>query len=507
MKTKPNILIITSDQQRHDSLSFLNYPGYNTPNLDYLAKKGILFDHAYCPSPVCTPARISMISGLFPTRHGGYQIGMSPVPALQGPTIGSLFSQAGYSTACIGKTHFVARALEEEHISGEKNPPEDFWDNFDGPYLGFDFLRHNSGHTCNRPPDAHYRSWLNKQGKNLDHLHWQPGEKKAEGKGIDCGAWELKAEDSSSAWISGEFINWAEKQINQHKNWMAMVHFQDPHAPYVCPEPWFSQVDMSEVTLPSQKQGEFQNKPPYYQSFQDEFEYRDKKGNNLADDLRIASVFKDKFASDKHKAHQAYRGMVNMMDHYIGKILDFLKSKNQLDNTLIIFTSDHGDYLGHHGLWEKGAMAYEDCQRVPGIIHWPAAQKCKSGKHNAYFNLVDILPTCLEAAEIEAPIGIQGKSQLPLLRGETKSVCDYALVDFYASSKLHQQSLIHDGYKLVLYHGYDWGELYHLEQDPDQYDNLFNKTEYHSVRETMFKKMIQVQMDLIGKQGKRSHYA
>ena len=140
-------------------------PGYHTPFLDELAADGIPYDRAYCPAPVCTPARISMITGQYPSRHGAYQIGMAPVPALEGPTLAGELSRGGYATACIGKTHFVARQLEDSHIAGTaENPPEAFWDTFDGPYCGFEFLRHNAGHACNQPPNAHYRAWLKRRG-------------------------------------------------------------------------------------------------------------------------------------------------------------------------------------------------------------------------------------------------------------------------------------------------------------------------------------------------------
>ena len=141
MNERPNILIITTDQQRWDALSLWGTPGYDTPHLDALAKNGACFDNTYTPSPVCTPSRVSMITGQYSTRHGAYSIGMDPVPALDGPTIGTMLGDCGYATAVIGKTHFVARAIEDQHVAGVALdgpcPDTEYWANFDGPVLWF----------------------------------------------------------------------------------------------------------------------------------------------------------------------------------------------------------------------------------------------------------------------------------------------------------------------------------------------------------------------------------
>ncbi|MBD3240317.1 MAG: sulfatase-like hydrolase/transferase, partial [Chitinivibrionales bacterium] len=164
---KPNILVITTDQQRWDALSLWGTPGYRTPNIDGLAADGVCFGRSYCPSPVCTPARVSMITGQYSTRHGAYTIGMSPVPALEGPTLGSILGRAGYRTAIIGKTHFVARKIEDQHVAGvaldSPCPESEFWRTFDGPYCGFHHVRHHRHHNAAGIPNAHYRVWLEDQ--------------------------------------------------------------------------------------------------------------------------------------------------------------------------------------------------------------------------------------------------------------------------------------------------------------------------------------------------------
>lgn len=449
-----------------------------------------------------------MITGQYPTRHGAYQIGMAPVPALEGRTVGRELTRAGYRTASIGKTHFVARNLEGPHIAGDaagREPDESFWDTFDGPYCGFEFLRHNAGHTCNQLPDSHYRSWLRKRGKNLDHLHWPV--KTPDPAGVDSGKWHMDENDTTTAWITREGLQWIEHRTNAGEPWFCMLNYQDPHAPYVCPDPWYSGVDMSTVRLGGYREGEMEQRPPFYRSFIEEGVYRDENGKELADDQKIASLFNAAFPADQHRAYQGYIGMVNMLDAAVGRVIDYLETTGQLDNTLIIFTSDHGDFLGNHGVYEKGAFAFDDCQRVPAIMHWPGAQKGALGMVDGFFNHVDMLPTTLEAAGVPLPQAVQGHSLLPALQGRFDAIPDWALVDFYVSSRLHQQTLVHDDWKLVLYERQSWGELYNLGQDPDQYHNRFDRREDEAVRLRLQRKMVQVNMAVCGRPGVRCSYA
>ena len=516
MSDKPNVLVITTDQQRWDTLSLLNCPGFKTPNLDKLAREGVLFERSYTPSPICTPARVSMITGLYPTRHGAYSIGMAPVPALEQPTLAHHLKDAGYDTAIIGKTHFVARHLEEKHVAGlpieekhlndktlgDGDPSDAYWDNFDGPYVGFDFVRHCSAHTSDRRPHAHYRSWLNKKGLNLDALHHHFD---ADGNPvkIPIGAWEKKAEDTQTAWICEESINW----IDTHKDkpWFCMMNLQDPHPPFVCPEDYFNAVDMSEVTLHQFKDGENEGKPPFYQRFIDGEYWTDDDNTKFWDGINLPAMSQDKSPADKAICVQAYIGMVNMLDDYLGNVFNYLDETNQRDNTLIIFTSDHGEELGEHGLWGKGVSATDGNQRIPGIMSWPARQNGDGGLNPSFFNLVDMMPTILDAAGVDIPIGVQGISLLGALNGDC--VRDWALIDNQPTVNFHQQTLVHNNFKLVCYKHNSYGELYDLDADPMQYQNLYDDSAYSEKKQEMLIKLVQVNMECAGKQPRRVAHA
>jgi len=507
--TRPNLLLICTDQQRWDALSLYGTAGYRTPNLDRLARQGVAFDHGYTPSPVCTPARVSMITGLYPPSHGAFQIGTGPVPALDRDNLPQCLSRLGYATALFGKTHFVPISRCNAHVADrpiKEAVEEGFWDNYDGPYIGFDFIRQHNGHTCNNAPDGHYRAWLKRKGADLaaiDGLHW-PTLPRTDGCPMTVGRWELPHELSSDAFITEESTAWIGRQ---ERPWFAMLNYQNPHAPLICPEPFYSAVDMANVPIPSAKPGEMDNKPPFYKSFVEGGWYADEHGNKLQDEQRIASHFLYNFGEHEREAIRAYIGMVNMLDHYIGKVLDALEAQGQLDNTLICFVSDHGEMLGRHGVWEKGILAYDDCQRIPAILHWPASPLPEHGRVPHHFNLVDILPTFVRAAGGEIPVGVQGFDHLRYLQGDASAVRDWSLIDFHTSSRLHQQTFVTNEWKLVLYRDQDWGELYDRRSDPEQFHNLYHQPEHRDTRDALTRKLLQANMQSSGRPGSRPCYA
>ncbi len=471
--TRPNVLFITTDQQRWDALSLWGTPGYRTPHLDRLATEGACFDRSYCSAPVCTPARVSMITGQYTTRHGSYSIGMSPVPALEGPTLGSLLGEAGYATGIVGKTHFVARHIEDQHVAGTDLdgpcPSSEFWREFDGPYCGFEFVRHHRHHNAASTPNAHYRVWLEDQGLDLDALH----NDRDAGRRIAPGVWEgMKPQWTQNAWITEETQGFVQRAEASGRPWLAMANYQDPHYPMVCPEPYYSNVEMAGVDLGGPVEGEMAGKPPFYQRFLDGKYFTDDDETHFWDGINVPDT-KSYDHYPAYEAIRAYLGMCAMVDDFIGSLIDWLDARGSLDNTLVIFTSDHGDLLGRHGMWGKGVPAYDDNQRVPMLMMWREGQRGPVGHSRSHVNHVDLLPTILDAAGLETPPFVQGVSHLPVLRGETDCVRDWALVDNYATVNLHQQTLVSGPWKLVTYRHAPYGELYDLSSDPDQRHNLW----------------------------------
>ena len=320
---------------------------------------------------------------------------------------------------------------------------------------------------------------------------------------IPDGSWAKKPEQTQTAWICEEGMEWIEKQGDNP--WFCMMNLQDPHPPFVCPEPYFSDVDMSEVELFELKEGEMEGKPPFYQRFIDGKYWTDSDEKKFWDGINVPAMGLDSPGIDKKTRTQAYIGMVNMLDDYLGKVFDWLEERGQKDNTLIIFTSDHGDELGEHGLWGKGVSATEGNQRIPGIMSWPKRQQCPGGMNPTFFNLVDIAPTVLAAAGVEIPSGIQGANLLNAFDGEC--VRDWALVDNQPTINFHQQTLVHGDYKIVCYKHDSYGELYDMKNDPNQLNNLFDDPAHIDLKQRMLIKLVQTHMECAGKQPRRVAHA
>lgn len=491
--SRPNILLITVDQMRFDHLGLAGVKGIRTPALDRLGREGARFLRAYTPSPVCTPARVSLLTGTYPSRHGAYTIGVTPDP-FPGVTLPGLLAAEGYRTSLLGKSHFVSRVDENRHLTGMDRPGTDVFRCFDGPYCGFDFVRSCGHHTINGVPEGHYRAWLEDRG--ADFKQWFPDEDGAHDHAA-AGPWTIPEALHDTTWITDEAIRHLTESVEADQPWFSWVSYNDPHEPFVCPEPWYSAVDESEIELlEGYREGEFSDKPPFYR---DVFE-SDKPIGGWPDAMRDESGHKVPCAYNRkdlrgreRKALRATLGMVAMIDHHVGRLLTALESSGRLENTVVVFTSDHGELHGHHGLWHKGLFAYEDAQRVPLLIHAPGCRR-EAGPRDALVNLVDLPRTFLSLAGVAIPQGMQGRDISPILRGETDSVREATYIELQATRRVYQQTLITDRYKLVVYRDEDFGELYDLENDPDQYANLWSAPQAVDLKSRLLHLFMQTRM-------------
>ena len=478
--TRPNILFITTDQQRFDHLGLKGLKAIDTPNLDRLGTEGAHFDRAYCPSPICTPTRVSLLTGRYPSSHLAYSIGVTPAP-FPAPTLPELLSSGGYRTALFGKTHFVRRADEARHMAGGQDPDSGFFRTWCGPYLGFDEFAGNTGHTTNNTPAQHYRIFLEDAGVN--YRDWFP-QLRDEYDHQACGRWNIPPEYHDTQWVADRAIDFINRQSNEQP-WFCWTSFQDPHEPHLCPEPWFSKVRTEELRIfDGYREGEFDDRPEVYKMcHQKDFAHLNdgvgapkSLGGAVRDEATVPSCFgePEKDANAK-TALQATLGMIAFLDDRLGAIIQALEAKGQLDNTIIVWTSDHGEMHGHHGLWGKGIAAYEDAQRVP-LLMWGANHIGRIGTTPALANLVDLPKTFLSLAGLSPPQEFQGADLSPILSGENKSVQDAVLVELRATeSTLNQHTLVTEQHKLVVYKHTSEGELYDLVSDPDQYRNLWNE--------------------------------
>ena len=253
---QPNILLITSDQQHWYTLGRDN-PRIQTPNLDRLAGEGVQFDRAYCPNPVCSPSRSSIITGQYPSSHGCWTIGVKLAEDI--PTVGDALQRAGYATSLIGKAHFqpLGSTPEQESLeTPEKIRDLDFWREFTGPWYGFQNVEIGRMHGDEYLVGQHYALWMEEQGFTdwRDHFMPLPGEL---ARPTRRGSWELPAEYHYTTWTAERTIAAIDRDV-AGTPFFTWASFHDPHPPYVVPEPWASMYDPDDMEPGTLKVDELQ---------------------------------------------------------------------------------------------------------------------------------------------------------------------------------------------------------------------------------------------------------
>ncbi len=485
-----NQLLITSDQQHYLTLGVLN-PEIKTPNLDKLAASGMLFERAYCPNPTCTPTRATIITGQYPSQHGAWTLGTKlPESAL---TIGDLFHKAGYATGLIGKAHFQPLYGTEEFPSLEAYPVlQDltFWKHYKDPFYGFRHVELARNHTDESHVGQHYALWMEEKGlKNWrDHFSKPTGNVNPQ-----YGAWTLPEEYHYNTWITERSLAFMREQKQNDKPFFLWASYFDPHPSYCVPEPWASMYDPDSLTLPAGAEKEHQNNPSHFQKTQEEKPdfsgYAEQGGNGCHG---FHSHLRSEAAKRKDMA--LYYGMVSMLDHYIGKLLDGLADMGLVEETLVVFTTDHGHFFGQHNLVAKGAFHFEDMIRIPFIARWPgktpAGSRCSS-----LISLVDLAQTFLAAAGIPAPRQMTGIDQGGVIRGEEKRARDWILVEnHHQPTTLYAKTYVEDRYKITYYQNTDEGELFDLQKDPGEFNNLWSQPQAQGLKAELLLKSHQAVM-------------
>ena len=487
--TPPNVLLITSDQQHWNTLGIDN-PEIRTPNLDRLAREGTVFERAYCPNPTCTPTRASLITGQWPSQHGAYSLGTKLLE--DRPTVNGVLRENGYRTGIIGKAHFQPLRGTDEFPSLEAYPTLqdlDFWKAYKGPFYGFDDFELARNHTDEAHVGQHYALWM--ESKGLEN--WRDYFSKPTGT-MDSQKhrWNLSEEFHYNTWIAERTNHYLEQYQAREEPFFLWASFFDPHPSYLVPEPWDTMYDPEQLTVPEGRPGEAEDGSPFFQFARDPEGTPDKYG--------IVGKWMhgvDRHAHDKKdlaKDMAVYYGMVSCMDKYIGKILDRLGELGMAENTLVVFTSDHGHYYGHHGLIAKGPFHYEDGVRVPMIVRWPG--KVEAGRRSqAIQSLVDYPVTFLSALGIGKPHFMSGVDQLPSWRDPAVKVRDHTLVENnHEPGMAEMKSYISDRYKITVYRAFACGELFDLEADPGEFHNRWNDPDYAGIKAQLLHEFVQAEM-------------
>ena len=486
---RPNILLITSDQQHWTTLGCVN-PEIRTPNLNRFAEQGTMFTRAYSVNPTCTPTRASMFTGLYPSQHGAYSLGTKLSEDV--PTIGDILDGHGYRTALVGKAHFQPLRGTDEFPSLESYPimqDLDFWRNFSQPFYGFRHVELARNHTDEAHVGQHYALWMEEQGCRNWRDYFRPptGTNDRQRR-----KWLIPEEYHYDTWIADRTNALLERCARDGDNFLIYASFFDPHPAYLVPEPWDTMYDPEKLAIPSLTPGEHDKNPPHFQLTQQP------KPDYSA--WRVTGQGLHGFHSHLHNKEELrknvaiYYAMVSLMDKYIGVILDKLDQLGLAENTLVLFSTDHGHLFGQHGLIAKGAFHYEDLIRVPFIVRWPG--RAPAGKRSdALQSLVDLSPSFLSMLGIDIPREWTGLDQTPVWFGEEERIRDHVVVENrHEPDTIHVKTYVDQRYKLTVYYRHDYGELFDLQEDPGEINNLWDDPGHQDLKHELIRQLLFAEM-------------
>ncbi|MFQ6048066.1 MAG: sulfatase [Phycisphaerae bacterium] len=491
-KTATNILLITSDQQHWQTLG-INNPRIKTPALDRLAAEGTVFQRAYCNNPVCSPSRATIITGLYPSWHHCWTIGVKLPEDV--PTVGDIFRSHGYATTLIGKAHLQPTASRPDQTSLESHPrlrDLDFWRRFHGPWYGFEHIELARNHADEHLVGQHYALWMEQQGLKNWRDYFAPFPPRPDAPKRRH-RWNLPQRFHYSVWTADRTIASIERAVSQSRPFFLWSSFQDPHPPYLVPEPWASMYHPKDMHLPQPPQDQLRSMPPHFAKTQqpnpDFSMYQETPyANHGFRSHRIDPA-------ELRKDIVVYYGMISLMDQQIGRILDALDRLGLAQNTLVVFTTDHGHFIGQHGLIAKGAFHYEDLLRVPMIVRCPG--RVPAGLTSASLQaLIDLAPTFLTAAGIDVPGLMQGLSQWPVWCGKADTARDHVIVENrHQPTAVHLRTYIDRRYKITVYRDRDYGELFDLQEDPGEHHNRWADPSFAAIKAELLHRFVNAELN------------
>ncbi|MBN1919398.1 MAG: sulfatase-like hydrolase/transferase [Verrucomicrobia bacterium] len=462
---RPNILWICTDQQRFDTLGCTGNGFVRTPHVNGLARDGVLFENAFCQNPVCTPSRASFLTGRYPRTTRCRQNGQS-IPADE-VLVTRLLHDAGYTGGLSGKLHISA--CDPTVCKNTERRINDGYDVF-----------HWSHHPGADWPGNEYMQWLDEKGVALTRTPVEGAKHMWAG---------MPAEHHQTTWCAEKAISFIEQADRSGRPWFFSVNIFDPHHEFDPPrehlERYLARLD--EIPLPNYLPGELDGKP-VWQAIDHQRAYAGTSSGYAYDTM----------SDREHRLiRAAYWAMVDLIDDQVGRMLDALDRSGQRDNTLVLFMSDHGEMLGDHGIYLKGAYFYEPAVHVPLIVSWPARIE-PARRSTALAELTDIAPTLLEAAGLPRAPGMQGRSLWPVLTGHADPsthrddvYCEYYNANQHYKTPAHLTMVRTERHKLVVPHGragaqgHLAGELYDLDEDPNETHNRWHDPAHHDIRHQM----------------------
>ncbi len=425
---RPNILFLTTDQQRFDCLG-VNSDGFvQTPNLDRLAREGANLLRFYVNNPVCMPSRASLLTGKYPRNHG---VTCNGIPLAESiPNIAHALGSAGYVTGNLGKLHFLP------HSGRDYDLPH--------PDYGFHVVVNADEPGCY--PDA-YIQWIRKVAPETEAKVRVPNPLTEPRGSFDRWVFDAPEELSYSAWVADETIRFIDS--NPDRPWFAIAGLYLPHAPCNPTRRWFDLYKDVDIPKPLLREGELDDKPRVFR------------------DLAARFVPEDEGTWEDFRRY--YYASCSMIDHHCGRVIEHLRASGQLDNTLVVFYSDHGEMAGDHWMMAKHQSNYESVIHVPAIVRHPATVPAGS-EVAAVIEGVDLMPTVLDAVGADIPRSVDGESRWAAVTGSGEAGSEGVLVEYATPEGESSKTLLTATHK---YWVNEQGEeaLFDRRNDPDEFVN------------------------------------
>jgi len=493
---KPHIIFITSDQHRGDCYGFRGR-GVYTPHLDRLAASGLDFQNCITPSLVCQPARASILTGQLPFTNGVVDNGIDLDPEIGEAGFGGGLSKAGYRTGFFGKAHFSTKATFEPKRTPENQsaayPPD-----WDGPYMGFDkvqlavlgkFFRNRE--PARSPFGRHYLEWFfdtvaGEEGYEIYKQETRPGvgANQTWNSALPV-AWHV------SSWVADRSIEYLKANAADGPVCI-WASFPDPHHPFDCPEPWSRLHDPATVDIAKHHEKDLDSRPWWHRE--------SLEGDPKIDDPALKKYRKsgtrvlEQADAQLREMTANYYGMISLIDHNVGRILNAIDEAGIRDNCLIVFTSDHGDLLGDHGLYLKGPTPYEGLLNVGAIVSGPGIPPGEVISDPV--STLDFAATFCDLAGAGALKNAQSQSLRPYLESGKKAegmrTAAYSEWNMDASRcgvEVEIRTVRTAQAKLTIETESGAGEMYDLSTDPLEMDNVFEDPKYASLRSDLEKKL------------------
>lgn len=523
MGQRPNFLLFITDQHRADHLGCYGNTIVQTPNIDRLAARGTRFENFYVTCPICMPNRATLMTGRMPSLHGVRQNGI-PLP-LDAVTFTELLRHAGYRTALIGKSHLqnfsaaplvhgmpepdpaklmppaslreARRPAADNRLYDQEQP--DTWRSEQGyeptlPFYGFDEVAVAIGHGDQ--VTGHYDRWLRARHPDPDNLRGPDNALPANGDVWAPQAWRTRIPEAlyPTSFVAAETVAFLERHAADGGDapFFVQCSFPDPHHPFTPPGKYFDMYDPADVPAPAAYHHPKEKLPPHVATLH---------AARAAGGVNKSGY--TVFACTEREARGAIAlnyGMITMIDDAIGQVLGAIDRLGLGDNTVIVFTTDHGDFMGDHQLLLKGALHYRGLVRVPCI--WmdpgvPSAPRHAPGLAGT----LDLAPSFLDRAGINPFNGMQGKPLPDIASGGAAH--DSLLIEedqrrsyMGFPANFRARTLIADDWRLTLYSCTDWGELYNLGRDPLEFENLWDDPASRGVRDALMERLVRRMMAL-----------